>query len=86
MSTDYDLRNEPREKVLEFIRLMEVEFDYRECVQESNEIMMRLEVAMGNSRCKACKEPIEGHTLALCAARKYGKIDHLFRPRVKAAQ
>lgn len=81
MSADYDLRKAPRDKIIEFARLMEIEFDYRECVQEAHEIMQRLEIAMGNSHCKTCKEPIEGHTLALCAARKYGTIHHLFRPK-----
>lgn len=78
---EYDLTKEPREKILEFARRMEAEFDYVECVQESHEIRMNVAIAMKEFRCYACKEPIEGHTLVLCAARKYGKIDHLFRQR-----
>ena len=82
MSEDlYDLRKESREKILAFQKALEAEFDYRECVLESHEIMMRLEAGLGRTHCPTCKEALEGHTLVLCQARKHGTVHHLFKRR-----
>lgn len=82
---DYDLRAASREKILAFQKALEAEFDYRECVLESHDIMLRMDIRFGLSRCSLCKEPVEGHTLVLCQARKHGTVHHLFRERAKVA-
>lgn len=77
----YDLTKEPREKILAFQKALEAEFDYRECVLESHEILLRMEIRFGRTHCSLCKEPVEGHTLVLCQARTRGTVHHLFQRR-----
>lgn len=78
-----DMTNLPSGSIAEIARRMAMEFDLRPELVESFRIHQAMQVHMGNRRCDTCRCDLSGHTLEECAARRYGKIGHLYKLKEK---
>jgi len=72
-----------REKINEYARLMDLEFDRTDIAVGSKEIWLRMREEYDKfGKCHNCrKESGREHTFEECVARIHGRIDQLYRPR-----
>jgi hypothetical protein len=76
-----------REKINEFARLMDLEFDRTEIAVSGKELWLRIREDQDKfGVCYGCrKESGQEHTFEECVARIHGRIDQLYRPRTAKA-
>lgn len=79
-----DISTATREKIDEFARLMDLEFDRTAIAVGAKEIWGRMREEFDKfGKCWQCrKESGRGHTFEECVARLHGRIDQLYQPRM----
>ena len=84
MSDIPSIKTEAREKINEFARLMDLEFDRTDIAIGAKDIWTRMREEYDRfGRCSHCRqESGREHTFEECVARIHGRIDQLYRPRV----
>jgi len=83
MSDVPSVKDSSREKISEFARLMDLEFDRTEFAVSAKKIWTTMREEYDKfGKCHYCrKESGQDHTFEECVSRIHGRIDQLYRPR-----
>lgn len=83
MNLPPDISDAAREKIMEYARLLDLEFSRTDAAADSKEVWLQMrEQFDGFGKCHYCgRESGRDHTFEECVARIHGRIDQLYGPR-----